>query len=112
MMHKEDRSNAVDHSDLMANHVGELEVPVHASEKLALVWREMQPQVLVRIGVMGMESLCLQIIRMRDAQQRIDAEGMIVADSKGSPIPHPAIAIERAAAAQVRSWLMKYGSTP
>ena len=41
---------------------------------------------------------------MRDAQARIDAEGLIVADAKGNPIPHPAIALERAAQSEVRAW--------
>lgn len=48
-----------------------------------------------------LEAFCGQVARLRDAQQRIAAEGLIIADPKGNPIPHPAIAIERAAAAEI-----------
>ena len=85
--------------------------PTGLPAKLVPVWREMAPQVRPRIGLVGMESLCWQVVRMRDAQARIDAEGMIVADTKGAPVPHPAIVIERQAQAQVRSWLLKYGAS-
>ena len=52
-----------------------------------------------------LEALASQLARVRDARRRIEAEGMIVADPKGYPIPHPAIAIERAAQAEVRQWV-------
>ena len=42
--------------------------------------------------------------RLRDAQARLAAEGSIIADPKGVPIPHPAIAIERAAQDEIRKW--------
>ena len=51
-----------------------------------------------------LEAYCTQVSRMRDAQARIDREGLIVADAKGNPIPHPAIAIEKAAQAEIRAW--------
>ena len=51
-----------------------------------------------------LEAYASQVARLRDARRRIEAEGMIVADPKGYPIPHPAIAIERAAQAEVRQW--------
>ena len=50
------------------------------------------------------EAYCTQAARMRDAQARVDAEGMIVADAKRNPVPHPAIVLERAAQAEVRAW--------
>lgn len=61
------------------------------------------------IGLIGMEALCGQIYRMRDAQARITKDGAIVADAKGNPIPHPAIPIEKAAQAEVRAWVVKFG---
>jgi hypothetical protein len=45
---------------------------------------------------------------MRDAQRRIDAEGLVVADEKGRPVPHPAIALEAAAAKLVAAWAPQY----
>lgn len=45
-----------------------------------------------------------KVARLRDAQQRLQREGLVIADPKGNPVPHPAIAIERAAQAEIRSW--------
>lgn len=54
------------------------------------------------------EAYCGQIVRLRDAQQRLAAEGTIVADPKGNPVPHPALTIERQAAEQLRRWGDKF----
>ena len=51
-----------------------------------------------------LEAYVGQVARLRDAQRRIAAEGLIVQDPKGFPIPHPAIAIEKAAQVEIRSW--------
>ena len=51
-----------------------------------------------------LEAYCVQVARMRDAQARIDREGLLVPDAKGNPMPHPAIAVEKAAHAEVRAW--------
>lgn len=51
-----------------------------------------------------LEAYCGQVARLRDAQARLAAEGLIVSDPKGNPIPHPAIAIERAAQDEIRKW--------
>lgn len=40
-----------------------------------------------------------------DARQRIETDGVIVTDEKGRRVPHPAIAVERSAAAEMRAWL-------
>lgn len=50
------------------------------------------------------EAWCGQVARLRDAQRRIALEGLIVADAKGNPMAHPAIAIERQAQAELRAW--------
>lgn len=57
-----------------------------------------------RVAGPELEAFCGQVARLREAQKRISAEGLITADPKGFPIPHPAIAIERAAQAEVRAW--------
>lgn len=57
-----------------------------------------------RIVGPDLEAYCSQVARMRDAQSRINAEGLIVADAKGNPVAHPAIVIEKAAQAEVRAW--------
>lgn len=57
-----------------------------------------------RIDGPDLEAFCGQVARLRDAQARLAAEGSIIADPKGVPIPHPAIAIERAAQDEIRKW--------
>lgn len=39
------------------------------------------------------------------ARDMIARDGLVVADEKGRPVPHPAIAVERSAAAEMRAWL-------
>ena len=55
-----------------------------------------------------LEAFVGQVARLREAQRRIAAEGLITADPKGYPIPHPAIAIEKAAQAEIRAWGSKF----
>ena len=51
-----------------------------------------------------LEAFVGQVARLREAQRRIAVEGLITADPKGYPIPHPAIAIEKSAQEQIRAW--------
>ena len=53
----------------------------------------------------GFEAFCGQVARLRDAQARISREGLVIADAKGSPVPHPALAIETKAQAEIRAWM-------
>lgn len=39
------------------------------------------------------------------ARAMIDADGIVVADEKGRPVPHPALAVERSASAEMRAWM-------
>ncbi|MDO5534152.1 MAG: P27 family phage terminase small subunit [Propionibacteriaceae bacterium] len=48
-----------------------------------------------------------QVLRLREAQGRLESEGMIVGDSKGLPVEHPALGIERAASAEMRQWVAR-----
>lgn len=52
----------------------------------------------------ALEAYAGQVARLREAQRRLAKEGLVIADPKGNPIPHPAIVIERDAQAQIRSW--------
>lgn len=52
----------------------------------------------------GFEGYCGQVARMREARRRVSAEGLVVADEKGRPVPHPALELERKAQAEVRAW--------
>ncbi len=79
-----------------------VEAPAHLAADVAAVWRELAPGSPSRGP--DFEAYCVQVARLRDAQRRIGAEGMVVADAKGNPVPHPALAIERAAQAEIRAW--------
>lgn len=39
------------------------------------------------------------------ARAMIDKDGIVVADDKGRPVPHPALAVERSASAEMRAWM-------
>jgi len=60
-------------------------------------------------SVADVEAYCDQVARMRDAAQRVQAEGLIVSDEKGRPVPHPALIVERLAGAEVRAWSQRLG---
>ena len=51
-----------------------------------------------------------QLYRAEDAKVRIDEEGQVVRDMKGSVIPHPAIKIEQDAAKMAIDLMRKYSS--
>ena len=57
------------------------------------------------------EQLSKQIQRCDEASRRIDEEGIVVRDMKGSVIKHPAIEIEIKAGKIVTELLIKYGKT-
>lgn len=82
--------------------MGAVKPPAHLPPDVAAVWVEM----VGRGADEGpeLEAYCGQVARLRDAQKRLDAEGLITADPKGAPIPHPAIAIEKAAQDEIRKW--------
>ena len=86
--------------------------PDSLPDHLSAIWDEMEPRVRVVIGPAGMEALCAQIYRMRDAQERVTKDGIVVADTKGNPCPHPALAIEKQAQSEVRAWVQKFGGRP
>lgn len=52
-------------------------------------------------AAMLVEAYAAQVARMRDARARIAEEGEIVPGPRDQPVPHPALAIERAATAEV-----------
>lgn len=84
------------------------DTPDHLAPDVRNVWQELRDhyptaQWPTIIGP-AFDAYCGQIARLRDAQHRIHEEGAIIADPKGNPIPHPALAIERAAQDEIRKW--------
>lgn len=88
--------------------MSDLTKPDGLPDHLSPIWDELAPQVDPAIGSAGMESLCTQIHRARDAQKRITEEGLVVADDKGRPVEHPAIDIERKAQNEIRRWMKDF----
>lgn len=83
--------------------------PEHLAEHLCPIWDEIAPQVSLRIGFAGLEALCGQMYRLREAQKKITTEGLVVADARENPVPHPALKIEKEAQAEIRRWIKDYG---
>lgn len=44
-------------------------------------------------------------LRLKDARERLEQEGSIIEDSKGLPVEHPALSIEKRASAELRGWV-------
>jgi phage terminase small subunit len=57
------------------------------------------------------DCIVVQIQRARAAGERVEAEGVIVRDVKGSVIPHPAIKVEADASRIVAEMVDKYRAT-
>jgi len=86
--------------------------PAHLSPAAQQAWSEITAKMgngaVDGIEGPALEAYAVAIARQRDAQQRIDSEGIIIAGDKGNPIPHPALAIEKAASAEIRAWVTRY----
>lgn len=81
--------------------------PAHLPESEAAIWSEIVRSWGAdadRVVGPELEAYCGQVARLREAQRRIAVEGLVTADPKGFPIPHPAIAIEKSAQAEIRAW--------
>lgn len=81
--------------------------PEHLPEDVARVWVEVIESLgdsASRHAPASIEAYCGQVARLRDAQRRLAAEGAVIADPKGNPVTHPAVAIERVAQDEIRKW--------
>lgn len=88
----------------------ELVAPGHLPEDVADVWREHRAAGVAvhKLDAPDFEAYAGQVCRLRDAQRRLASEGIVIADPKGNPVPHPALAIERAAQVELRQWGMTF----
>lgn len=55
---------------------------------------KVRDQVRVKTPESVIQLIAVQIGRAEEAKKRIDSEGVVVRDMKGSVIPHPAIKVE------------------
>lgn len=65
-------------------------------------------QVRSRTPMTIVEAITIQIITAKEARTRIEEEGSVVRDTKGSVIPHPALKIEADAVKLYTSLIGKY----
>jgi phage terminase small subunit len=84
--------------------------PAHLPAHLVPIWDEMAGQVTTAIGLAGLEALVGQVYRLRTAEEKITTEGLVVADAKGNPTPHPALKVEKDAQSEIRRWLHDFGA--
>jgi P27 family predicted phage terminase small subunit len=74
--------------------------------RAVVVWHEIvsSNDLAGRVDRAALEAFCSIVARMREAQERVEEEGLVVSDARGRVVAHPALAIERAAAEQIRAW--------
>ena len=87
--------------------MGSVTAPKHLPPYIRAIWLETIAAYgpgWYQVAGPRLEAYCGQVARMRDAQRLIAAEGLVVADGKGQPIAHPALAIERTAQDEIRKW--------
>lgn len=82
------------------------EPPDHMPEPVADVWREIvaSNDLAGRVDRAALETFATLVARLREARQRVEDEGMVVTDPRGRVMPHPALAVERSTAEQIRAW--------
>ena len=80
--------------------------PEHLPNDVAEVWREIVAtnDLAGTVDRAALEAFCTLIARLRDARRRVNEEGMVVTDPRGRVVPHPALAVERQTAEQIRAW--------
>ncbi len=86
--------------------VAPVEAPDHLPEAVAAVWREIveSNDLAGKVDRSALETFATLMARLREARKRVEDEGMVVTDPRGRVIPHPALAVERATAEQIRAW--------
>ena len=87
------------------------DTPAHLAEPEAVAWGEHAarwPDNVPMPEGAEFEAWLGQVARLRAAQRAIAKDGLIVADTKGAPMPHPALEIERKAQTELRTWGDKF----
>ncbi|MDK8637520.1 P27 family phage terminase small subunit [Corynebacterium imitans] len=84
--------------------------PEHLSPEAAGVWDSVisESSNPALIAADELAAYCNQVVLERDCARRVREEGTIVADERGRPIPHPAIAVGRQAALDVKNWAERF----
>lgn len=80
--------------------------PEDLPEDAADVWCEIvaSNDLAGTVDRAALEAFCTLVARLRAARARVNEEGMVVTDPRGRVVPHPALAVERQTAEQIRAW--------
>ncbi len=83
-----------------------IEPPEGMPDAIADIWREIvaSNDLAGNVDRSALEAFCVLMARLREAQKRVEEEGMVVKDPRGRVVPHPALAVERQTAEQIRAW--------
>lgn len=86
-----------------------MNAPATLPEHLAEIWEEIVADLSADVELTtsdrtAVESLVGQVHIARDARARVQADGMMVRGAKDEPVAHPALAVGRAAEAEIRKW--------
>ncbi|MGO2069655.1 terminase small subunit [Glutamicibacter arilaitensis] len=94
----------------MVDGTGEKDPRLAPPERMPAAVREVWEEIVASNELAGtvdrqaLEAYCHLIARLRAAQARIEEEGMVVRDTKGKVIPHPALEVERKMTDAIRAW--------
>ena len=87
--------------------MSESKPPTHLAAPEQTAWLELAARWPANVPMPSgprFEAWLGQAARLRDAQQRLANDGLIISSPKGDPIPHPALGIEKQAQSELRSW--------
>lgn len=84
--------------------------PDHLNDGAADVWRSIVGESDNPALIVGDElaAFCNAVWLERDCARRVAEEGTIVADERGRPIAHPAIAVGRQAQQDIKNWAERF----
>ncbi|CAB4924591.1 unannotated protein [freshwater metagenome] len=68
--------------------------------------------ILGRVDSVALEALSLVIARWREAEARIEADGLFLEHPNGHVYAHPAVKVAERAQAEFVKWSAKFGLTP
>lgn len=91
-----------------------LQPPAHASAALCAVYADVVPHLgrVTQADAVAVESLCVAIMRAREADRLLDAEGTYLQHPNGHVYAHPALRVSQRAHLDVARMSAKFGLTP
>lgn len=84
----------------------DLEPPDGMPDDVAAVWREVveSNDLAGQVDRAALETFATLMARLRTARDRVEEEGLVVRDSRGREVAHPALLVERQTAEAIRAW--------